>query len=179
MVSNQLIAPEREQDYTYAMQTLLEMMISVGSILMISFFLHALLPTVFFLMTFFSLRRRTGGYHAKTFLVCYIETIGSYLLVYSFNLLWTSKGTWDFYLLGAANAVIWIIGTVNHPAMHMNKQELSQSKMAARIVLFMETGIIIFLHFVQMNVLMIHYMISGILLCAVLMLLAKLCQQEV
>ncbi|WP_252871336.1 accessory gene regulator B family protein [Roseburia inulinivorans] len=59
----------------------LELRKRTGSIIVISLMFHKLLPTIFFLVFFLELRKRTGGYHLDKFYRCYLASIVSYLVI--------------------------------------------------------------------------------------------------
>lgn len=59
MVEYNLINEEQKENYVYALTCFIEMSITVGSILLVSIFLRNFVPTVGFLLFFFSLRKRT------------------------------------------------------------------------------------------------------------------------
>ena len=82
-------------------------------------------------------------------------------------------------LLFGAIILICIMGTINHPNIDMNKGELQESKKAAKLVVLMEVMIIAVLVYLKANILYIGYMSSAIILCALLMCLAKIIKQEV
>lgn len=63
MTEARLIDKEMEARYVYVFICWIEKFITVGSIIVISLMFHKLLPTIFFLVFFLELRKRTGGYH--------------------------------------------------------------------------------------------------------------------
>ena len=71
------------------------------------------------------------------------------------------------------------MGTINHPNMDMDKNELRGSKKAARLLVLMEVMIIAALVYLKANTLYIGYMSMAIILCAFLMCLARIIKQEV
>ena len=90
---------------------------------------------------------------------------------------------YDFYvfiiLFSISVLVIGIIGTVNHPDMHMNSAELSGSKRIARINLAIELGVIIISIYIGIDKVSIGYMAMGVIQCAILLCMAKIMKQEV
>ena len=84
-------------------------------------------------------------------------------------------------LVAAAIAAIYIAitGTVNHPNMQMNSEELMESKKLARIIVLLEACII--LGFVLLGAGMIYtsYMAIAVILCAALLYISKILNQEV
>ena len=61
----------------------------------------------------------------------------------------------------------------------MSKSELQESKKAARLIVLMEVMIIAVLAYLKAEVLYISYMSVAIILCALLICLAKILKQEV
>ena len=70
-------------------------------------------------------------------------------------------------------------GTVNHPNIDMDKDELQENKKSARLLVLMEAAVIILLDILGMNQLYVSYMSIAIILCSLLMCVAKLLKQEV
>ena len=81
MTEARLIDKEMEARYVYVFICWIEKFITVGSIIVISLMFHKLLPTIFFLVFFLELRKRTGGYHLDKFYRCYLASIVSYLVI--------------------------------------------------------------------------------------------------
>lgn len=75
--------------------------------------------------------------------------------------------------------MIGYIGTVNHPNMAMSKTEVHVSQKVARQVLFVELTVIICGMYCRFPIVYICYMLIAIILCAVLMVIAKILKQEV
>ena len=77
----QLINREDIEDYEYAMITLMERIITMGTIILIAIAYMNILPTICFLFFFLSLRKRTGGYHSDRFWKCYVVTVLVYIVI--------------------------------------------------------------------------------------------------
>lgn len=179
MAEEEMICKKEEEYYVYAMVSLVEKAITVGSILCIGFLADRLMATLLFLFVFFSLRKRTGGFHFNTFLQCYAGTVGTYLLI-----IWSGNILPDFPrlvygMLAASICMIEMIGTVNHPNMHMNMEELSESKKAARLLAGLEGAVIGFFALIGADRMYVCYMAMAVILCAALLCLAKILKQEV
>ena len=133
MEEEKLIDNSIREYYVYALVSWVESFLTVGTIIVISMAVRKFFPTLLFLIFFLTLRQRTGGYHLNRFYQCYLATIISYLLI-----LWVDTG-WANHIQilfgGLALSVIFIeiVGTVNHPNMKMNPEELMESKKAARM----------------------------------------------
>ncbi|BCZ44732.1 hypothetical protein psyc5s11_07990 [Clostridium gelidum] len=179
MCDEKLIDVKKEEDYVYAFICIVERFITLGTIIVISICLGLFIYTCIFLIFFLSLRKRTSGYHANTFLQCYFGTVSTYILIVFTDAFLVR----NFRILNAvlilSIVVIWIIGTINHPNMNMDFCELYESKRAARLILIIESGIIYFSIFVGLNIIIVSYMSISIILCAILFLIAKILKQEV
>lgn len=75
--------------------------------------------------------------------------------------------------------VIEVFGTVNHPNINLDKNELRETKKAARLLVLIEIGIIAVLIMLKINQLYVSYMSIAIIMCSFFMCLAKIIKQEV
>ena len=169
-----LIEKERQEDYAYTYTCMAEKIITSGTILILSLVLKNFIPTIFFLTFFFTLRTRTGGYHADTFLKCYFGTIAVYLFTFFICNYVAVNRVSLAVLLGLSTVVIGVFGTLNNPAIHMNRHELNESKKSARAMLVLEDVLIVFFIVIRGEVIIIKYMSAAIILCATLMCFAKI-----
>lgn len=179
MVYEKLIDDNMREDYIYALQINIEKIISIGSILFISMFLRCLFQTILFLLFFTGLRKRTGGYHAGTFLFCYLESVGTYIIIFCINPILSENSFVLYAGVIFASAIICLIGTVNHPCMHMSKEELSESRKTSQQVLGIELFVIFFAGLLNVEMVIISYMATAVMLCAVLLVFSKILRQEV
>lgn len=180
MESKRMIDKAVSDQYEYALVTLIEHTITVGTMLLIGLIFNQFIPTVCFLVFFLSLRKRTGGYHADKFWQCYLVTIVTYIGVIKTAILFSEKIPIVIYaLLIPAVLIIEVIGTVNHPNIDLNERELRETKRAARLLVLLETAIIVILAILGINQLYVSYMSIAIILCSSLMCLAKIIKQEV
>ncbi|MCM1500467.1 MAG: accessory gene regulator B family protein [Clostridium sp.] len=179
MCEENLIEKRMEEYYIYVLESLTENVITLGSILLLSLVFNIVFPTVLFLVFFMSLRKRTGGFHLNSFIQCYLGTISIYVSVIFVN---SCLMRFPQILLGMtflSICVIELIGTVNHPNMHMSIEELVEAKKAARIIAALEGSIISFFAYVGVKMVYIGYMSMAIIVCAALLCIAKILKQEV
>ena len=80
----------------------------------------------------------------NTFFQCYLGTVVTYMLVLGLCMVLVDYPQLVFGLLLVAICIVEVIGTVNHPNIHMDAVELSESKRAARILCAVE---VCYLHF--------------------------------
>lgn len=165
--------------YEYVLIMMIERIIAIGSLLIISVIFKQFLPTVAFLTFFLSLRKRTGGYYADKFWQCYLLTIITYIGVVRVAPALSETPHMMYILLFFAVLVIEVFGTVNHPNINLDKNELRETKKAARLLVLIEIGIIAVLIMLKMNQLYVSYMSIAIIMCSFFMCLAKIIKQEV
>lgn len=179
MEDRKIIEKSSRDYYEYVLVTLAEHIIGVGTMLIIGMLFKQFIPTVIFLVFFLSLRKRTGGYHADKFWQCYLATIITYIGIIKIAAVLSEKTYFMYGMLLLAVLVIEVIGTVNHPNIDMSKGELQENKKSARLLVLMEAAVIILLDILGMNQLYVSYMSIAIILCSLLMCVAKLLKQEV
>ncbi len=179
MTETKLIHKDMAERYIYVAICWMEKFITIGTIILISIAVEKFLPTLFFLLFFLGLRKRTGGYHLDKFHQCYLASVLSYLVILGIS---TSLVGYPQLILGMllfAMSVIGIIGTVNHPNMHMDSAQLAESKKEARIILLLEGSIIYCCVLLGADLIFISYMAIAVILCAALLCIAKILKQEV
>ena len=82
MTETKLIHKDMAERYIYVAICWMEKFITIGTIILISIAVQKFLPTLFFLIFFLGLRKRTGGYHLDKFNQCYLASILSYLAIF-------------------------------------------------------------------------------------------------
>lgn len=143
METENIIRKSEREHYEYALIIMIERFITIGTMLVFGLVSELLIPTICFLIVFFALRKRTGGYHADKFWQCYLATTITYMAVIYLAGLLSSNKTVLFIALTLAVLVIVAIGTVNHPNMDMKKEELQAAKTAARLIVLLEIMVIV------------------------------------
>lgn len=170
---------ELREHYVYALITMIERALTIASIVGLSLIVDEFVPSIIFLLAFFSLRRHTGGYHAKYFWLCYLESLITYIGVLFLSHVITGYMGIVYVCLIIALIYICIIGTINHPNMAMEYSELLESKKAARHMALLQFGLILTMAVMDGNKRYIGIMSMAVILCAALMLIAKIKKQEV
>lgn len=176
---NDLIEEAEYENFVYVLLGDMESLIVISSILFLSIVIGRFIPTVSFLFCFFSLRERTGGYHLDSYLKCYIGTIFLYLIIsFISSKIYESQEILLVFVM-IAMVVILRLGSINHPNMDMEKEELRENKKMSRIIVITEVFVLLCLYWVGNAGMIVTYSGMAIVLCAGLLLLAKLTGQEV
>ncbi len=179
IISEGLIAENLKDWYVYSFTRTIEMAINVGTIMLLSVLLKNTVTTILFLLFFNILRQRTGGFHCNEFWQCYIVTNMLYVLISLLEEIIVMHGVFLWIVTAISAAVIFVIGTVNHPNISYDMVELRRSKTLARSILAIELLVLFFMGAIRIERVYIYYMSVSIILCAVLILLAKVFRQEV
>lgn len=174
-----LINYELREHYVYALITMIERAFTITAIIGFSLLVNELIPSVIFLLAFFSLRKYTGGYHAETFWQCCLESMVIYVLALFLSSVMTEYMVIMYLCLIAAAVYIAKTGTINHPNMAMDDDELAESKKASRRMVLFQSGLILAMVVMGGNRRYICMISMAVILCAAMMLIAKIKKQEV
>ena len=124
------------------------------------------------------LRERTGGFHCDNFMTCYLASNLVYLFIViaePYIWAWNNYGK---FCLGISAVIIFWTGTVNHPNMSYDADEMKKSKWRSRCILGIELMTIFVFDGMGGDDACISYMSFGIILCSVLIVMAKIFNQE-
>lgn len=179
MEKEAILKAEMREYYIYMLVVISEKWITILSILCLGFLMKKIIPTVLFLLCFIPLRRRTGGYHADKFWKCYLGTLIIYILIYYLCSIVVCYMNIVYCGFIISVFLISMMGTINHPNIAMNVLELQKSKQAARYMLGLECMVVVAMIILGMQAIYVCYMAMSIILCAVLMCVAKILKQEV
>lgn len=182
LYENNFILGTQREDYAYAFITEVEKIITLLSIFIISVIEKQYINAILFSVAFFCLRHRTGGAHFSTFRKCYVGTLIMYICLFHFIQLTEHNDMVVNTLFGvtvASVVIIIYIGCVNHYNMNMNKMELEANKKRARVTVMIELGFVIYLILMNANIETIESIELAIIVCSVLMIIAKIKGQEV
>lgn len=179
MISHNIINPAMKRQYEYAIEIMIERFITLGSMLLLSICMGKIVQAIFFMAFFMLLRGHTGGYHAKSFCVCYIESMIVFVLIMIFGDRILSYQIFNYMVLVSSFFLIMIVGTINHPSMNYSDPELRESRKATRYILILESFVILSLKAMGASEQCICFMSWGIILCAISIMIAKITKQEV
>lgn len=180
LIRNKLIAENEKYIYQYSLQVRIEKALGVIALIILGYLLHVFFQTIIFWIFFSSIRKRSGGYHMNSFLGCFLGSIGLYMIftvgIYPFLL---KHCLINYFLLVLSYIAIMLIGSVNHPNMAWTEEEYQTSKKRAYIIATLELICIIFTSLILDDNSYMIFMSYGIILTALLLIIAKLIKQEV
>lgn len=178
LADNNIIEKDRSDEYLYYITVLVEKTIVYCVLTIQLFLLKKPIEGFIFLCCLMLLRRTTGGYHADCFLKCFM---GSVLLVLLSVMAVTPFLMEYKYIaliaLVVSVMIIYLFAPVNHPNLNLNKKEWTQNRKLSRLILLIQL-LVICLGFLYNRVWQWN-MVTAIVICAILILAAKLLGQEV
>lgn len=133
------------------------------------------------------IRKKVGGESSDVlrstdwlrFIFFPVFTIVSYLVIVIISEKLSEHPQWLFAIVLLAITGIGLIGTANHPNMHMTSDELMESKKSARTIVLLEGCIILGCVLLDADMVYVSYMAIAVILCAALLCIAKIFKQEV
>lgn len=179
-VIHALISEDVKKEYAYAIEVLLEKGLTYSFLLAIAIYFQVLIPTLFLMGFFFSLRKYTGGFHLAHYRSCFLCTVGLYVFLVKFVAGFLCAHKEAVCVIFIISIIyLLIVGSINHPAMSWNREEFKEAKRSARYLVLIEMSIILIERYLYMNITCIIYSMMGMELCAVLLFLSKILHQEV
>lgn len=178
LIRNNALEEKYREDSIYGMTLILEKVIVCTAIFIISFLLGKFWEGVVFTVCFLILRQTTGGFHANTFLGCFIGSITTVVLTLEVLASLLAKHTTIFGLAFIASIVcILFFAPINHPNLMLTMEEQRKHRNWSRGILSIEIGTAGAGYILQMK--WQQYIMIAIIICAVFIVVAKLLQQEV
>ncbi len=180
LTRNGIIEKGRAEEYVYGLEMLFEKVISYTILVILAVAIDMLVPSLVFLVFFLTLREWGGGFHASTYGGGLIGTI----LIYLF----CSKILVDFFMvermtmyiaLAVTSVCILALAPVNHPNLSLTEKEMGDCRMGVRVALFAELAAILVGIAMRIDSSYIIFASMGVIMCGVLLLVAKILRQEV
>lgn len=180
LIKNEITATGLREEYIYSFEVLFGKIINYGTLFLLAVLNKNILETIIFMCVFFTLRTRTGGYHASKAVYCYLCTY----VIYFF----TAKVFVPFLLLNSFFIVfiiissvvcIFIFAPVNHPNLELDKAEIKVCRKNARIFSIILSCCILTLMWLNIFPVYTAYAAAGMGLDTGLILLSKIIKQEV
>lgn len=79
-ISNGVIDERDREKFDYCYEVFLSTLLNFAAVLLIGLVAGSLWHTVVFMLVFAALKSTAGGYHADSHIVCFAETVGTFLL---------------------------------------------------------------------------------------------------
>ena len=149
LLSHQVISGEQYDIYVYGFELLISFLFSTMLILIAGIIFHAFIRTLAFLIVFIILRSFTGGFHAKTYLVCNVCTLSTYgaVMLLSTYVKVNLIAYAILFVLGFI--VLFIFSPVENPNKPLSTQQKKKHKTTGMSLYMMKLLITIITHLIS------------------------------
>ena len=173
------IGEEEKDRCRYIIVVKIEQILTLFVLLFGACFFRKVIPTVLFLIFFWQIRKRSGGYHMKNFERCFAGTVCIYIIWVKFLApLLMIHSEIGYGLFAVSVLILEGIGSVNHPNMDWTKEEYAAGKQMTREIVLFEAAVIGATALLGADRECVMYMMFGVILSAALLLLAKVTGQD-
>ncbi len=157
--------------YKYGFELIISYSIGCIVILMLSVILKTFYAAVIYLLSFYFLRKYTGGYHCKTYFTCNFSFILIYI-IYSYLCRMYNANIYTYILYAIAFIFIWILAPCDHENKILNEAEIKKYGGISKLLLIIYSCILICFYW-----LVPKYIISmqlTLIIIAILLILGKI-----
>jgi len=180
LVKNEVGKADNEEFYIYGIEIMIEKVLTYSVLLILALYFKLLIPSLLFVAFFILLRGYAGGYHAKTYTGCFIGTVGMYIACSQVVMpIFLKEEILLFVGLAITITLVLILAPVNHPNLDLNLNEIKKCKNGVEIVLVIEVALILGGILLSVNEVYIVFPLLGMMMCAILLVIAKIIKQEV
>ena len=180
LISNNIVEKEEEEEYVYGFQIIFGKLLSYTTLIFLSLYYEVLIPGLIFMGVFFSMRGRTGGYHARTSLRCYFATVVTYLVVVQVGApVLVGREHVSIIISMVSVVIVFVFAPINHPNLMLDGQEIQVCRQSSRWLVSMVAGCIWIAYALPIRRICIVYAVMGLGLDALSILIAKITGQEV
>lgn len=153
-VSKKLIPYEKMEIYNYGFKLILADIINFSIIMLLSVLLNRVLDGLVYLVVLCSIRRFSGGFHAKTFWLCRISMIITYLMILILSNFLVSIAIFPpvsvFINIGLL-LFIAVFSPVKHPNKKLSPKQIEKNKYNAILVTIIWTILSVFLIYLNIT----------------------------
>lgn len=172
IVAKRLNADEETREvYQYALELMISTIIGFAAILIIAGITSGWIYGIVFLLAFSTLRTVAGGYHAETYLKCFMISCGLFfvlIIMHAILLYIQPRVLWMILFSVVTGIYIILRAPVQHPNQPLNEVRIAKNKRAAKVIVIIELGAVYVLAYFRYD-LMLMIMLS-ICLVALMML---------
>ena len=160
------------EEEIYKLTCFLEKTFTISIMILISLIFRQTISIVMFIVSFFWLRSRMGGFHLDSFKGCFVGTIGTEIVLILLIKYRVVPLIISEILSAIAAVIIFILGASNHPNMNYDKDEYRFNKKYARLIVIVEFSAILFFIGLDVSEIYIQAVEYSIILSAVLLVMA-------
>jgi accessory gene regulator B len=171
-VCKNIIDVDNIEIYQYGFEQIISTIYTIITILAIALLTNSFISSALFLVVFVALRRFTGGYHANSYLTCYLGFVSiyiSFILILRSNIL-EKYMLISFILLIVSVLIIAVFSPVEHENKPINNKKKIKYKKLSLLTLIIE--LLVLLLFFSLNIKFFSVIMLNIILVAILQIIA-------
>lgn len=119
-IRKKIIAEEKREIYSYGFKLIIADVINYVIIISLGIVFNRLIESTSFLITLCGLRQFSGGFHAKTFWLCRLSMIITYICVMLLTDIVTHT-KYETIIVISVNVISTVIIAITAPIVHLNK----------------------------------------------------------
>lgn len=171
ILSEKCINNSEEEIYRFGLECMLLKILHYISYILIGVILHSFFPLLITSCTLVPLRRKAGGFHARTRSLCYVFSCRVVIIVCIINKLLLPIWLEIFGVI-IANIVIYTWAPIENENRHLDSHEAKRFRKQTLLILCISDVLclLLFLCKTQIDI----YFMHGIMMVALLMLLEKI-----
>ena len=153
-IRKNIILKEKADIYCYGLKLIFADIINFSIIILLGFLLNRIFESIAFLIALCGIRRFSGGFHAKTFWLCRLSMMATYICVMEVvSIILHTNMQLPLILLCDIIVIIFIsiFAPVEHPNKPLSQSQRKQNKRKAVITTVFLSFFSIFLVFIKIN----------------------------
>lgn len=166
--------------FVYGCELLLSTCASAFSVIVLSILMNAVYSSFAFLFVFMGIRLFSGGYHAKTYLHCFLLTNLIYMATFLASRIISKYigNVGDITLVCAAAGIIIVLAPIRHKKHPLSAEAYRKNTYIARIITVVITSGSVFLLAVKGSDSVLSMIVVTLTAVAVMMIIPKISEQE-
>jgi len=134
LLKRHIIDAEKQYIYKIGFELIFADIINIIIILFIGVIVNTFAYSLIYLALFWTVRRFSGGYHAKTYTVCRTATVGIYILIVILSKIINTGCPWAVIICNVATIItMMLLAPVKHPNKQLTQKEVKANKLFALI----------------------------------------------
>lgn len=149
LVENKIIAAENREIYRFGVKQGIMLLLNLFTVVVIGFAYGMILEVLIYIFSYVPLRSYSGGFHAKTHIMCYLGSViilNAVLLMMKFLL----YSTPIYYFLAIISVLlIFFLSPVEDENKRLDDTEIVYYRKKSRLILSLEIIVIIVAYFIK------------------------------
>lgn len=153
-MKKEIIPQDKLDEYVFGFEILLSDLLILMLIFLISVLTKTVLESTMFLISFITLRRQTGGFHAKNHLNCNIIFVSTFLiyLMILFYLPYNMRLPFSIGEIIISSILVFLLAPIEHPNNPVSRSKYNRCRKNSIIILSVQCAAIIALIFINRDV---------------------------